>query len=215
MRACREGSIGYAPAIAVQGSRGRQHRGGRRRYGPLLTGFAALLCGCGEETSAGQENSAVASAPPPVAAAKAMPAGVQPLKAESSGGCPAPTTWGKLARRVSEPIDPIKNKISLDERGVIYWNGEALEPGQLRMYLDFAATIRPSPLLVLEVDPKTPCEHVTAVVATASAALECTKVCSYSVKTWTADKRPAAEAPPEQSTAEDTGSPDNSAAAPN
>ncbi len=63
------------------------------------------------------------------------------------------------------PIDPVKNKIVVDPAGVILWNGAAVNPIQLRQFLDITQTMTPIPELHLQPHPDARYEVVDEVLA--------------------------------------------------
>ncbi len=55
---------------------------------------------------------------------------------------------------VDNPIDPVKNKLGIDARGLIYWNGAEIDKLTLRQYLEATARMSPEPELQFEPDPQ-------------------------------------------------------------
>ena len=49
-------------------------------------------------------------------------------------------------------IDPVKNRLTIDPQGVIYWNGAPIDRVTLRQYLDAAIRMNPEPELQFEPD---------------------------------------------------------------
>src|ERR1044072_9126898 len=43
------------------------------------------------------------------------------------------------------PIDPVKNKVTIDPAGIIYWNGTPVNQTTLRQYLDLTQSMNPIP----------------------------------------------------------------------
>lgn len=52
------------------------------------------------------------------------------------------------------PIDPVKNKVTVDPAGTIFWNGSPIDLLRLRQYLDLTQNMNPIPELHLEPDPQ-------------------------------------------------------------
>jgi len=52
------------------------------------------------------------------------------------------------------PIDPVKNKLGIDARGLIYWNGAQIDKLTLRQYLESTVRMSPEPELQFEPDPQ-------------------------------------------------------------
>jgi len=52
------------------------------------------------------------------------------------------------------PIDPVKNKVTIDPAGTIFWNGSPINKVVLRQYLDLTQSMNPIPELHLEPDPQ-------------------------------------------------------------
>jgi len=52
------------------------------------------------------------------------------------------------------PIDPVKNKITIDPAGTIFWNGSPVDRTTLRQYLDLTKNMNPEPELHLQPDPQ-------------------------------------------------------------
>ena len=48
------------------------------------------------------------------------------------------------------PIDPVKNKVTIDPAGTVYWNGTPVDAVTLRQYLDITTTMTPTPELHLQ-----------------------------------------------------------------
>ncbi|WP_375404027.1 ExbD/TolR family protein [uncultured Sphingomonas sp.] len=63
------------------------------------------------------------------------------------------------------PVDPQKNKITIDPAGLIAWNGVPVNEVTLRQYLDTSATITPEPELQFQPDPKARYDTVDQVLA--------------------------------------------------
>ncbi|BAK66121.1 MULTISPECIES: ExbD/TolR family protein [Sphingobium] len=49
-------------------------------------------------------------------------------------------------------IDPVKNRLTIDPAGVIYWNGSPIDRVLLRQYLEQTAAMAPEPELQFEPD---------------------------------------------------------------
>jgi len=52
------------------------------------------------------------------------------------------------------PIDPVKNKVTIDPAGTVFWNGQPINLVVLRQYLDLTQQMSPIPELHLEPDPQ-------------------------------------------------------------
>lgn len=52
------------------------------------------------------------------------------------------------------PIDPVKNKITIDPAGTVFWNGAPVNLTVLRQYLDLTQSMNPIPELHLQPDPQ-------------------------------------------------------------
>ena len=63
------------------------------------------------------------------------------------------------------PIDPVKNKVTVDPMGKIYWNGTPINLVTLRQYLDLTQSMNPIPELHLQPDPQARYETVDQVLA--------------------------------------------------
>jgi len=63
------------------------------------------------------------------------------------------------------PIDPVKNKIVITANGEILWNGGAVNPEQLRQYLEISQQIQPTPELHLQPEAEARYELVDEVLA--------------------------------------------------
>ena len=63
------------------------------------------------------------------------------------------------------PIDPVKNKVTIDPMGKIYWNGTPITIVTLRQYLDLTQSMNPIPELHLQPDPQARYEVVDQVLA--------------------------------------------------
>ncbi|MDE0879419.1 MAG: biopolymer transporter ExbD [Sphingomonas bacterium] len=65
----------------------------------------------------------------------------------------------------SPPIDPEKNKVSIDAAGMISWNGAPVDEVTLRQYLDQTAGMSPEPELHFQPDPEARYEAVDRTLA--------------------------------------------------
>ena len=63
------------------------------------------------------------------------------------------------------PIDPEKNKISIDAAGTVAWNGSPVDEVTLRQYLDQTASMNPEPELHFQPDPQARYEVVDRTLA--------------------------------------------------
>ena len=63
------------------------------------------------------------------------------------------------------PVDPQKNKISIDPAGVVAWNGSPVDEVTLRQYLDQSAGMTPEPELHFQPDPQSKYEVVDRTLA--------------------------------------------------
>jgi biopolymer transport protein ExbD len=54
---------------------------------------------------------------------------------------------------VAPPIDPIKNKITIDAQGVVMWNGAPIDDVTLAQYLEQTLQLNPEPELHFQPDP--------------------------------------------------------------
>jgi len=63
------------------------------------------------------------------------------------------------------PVDPQKNKITIDPAGVIAWNGSPVDEVTLRQYLDQSAGMTPEPELHFQPDPQARYEVVDRTLA--------------------------------------------------
>jgi biopolymer transport protein ExbD len=51
-------------------------------------------------------------------------------------------------------VDPVKNKVTIDPMGTVFWNGTPIDLIRLRQYLDITQTMNPIPELHLQPDPQ-------------------------------------------------------------
>ena len=63
------------------------------------------------------------------------------------------------------PVDPQKNKITIDPAGVVAWNGSPVDEVTLRQYLDQSAGMTPEPELHFQPDPESKYEVVDRTLA--------------------------------------------------
>ena len=63
------------------------------------------------------------------------------------------------------PVDPQKNKISIDPAGTVAWNGSPVDEVTLRQYLDRSAGMTPEPELHFQPDPESKYEVVDRTLA--------------------------------------------------
>lgn len=66
---------------------------------------------------------------------------------------------------VVPPIDPVKNKITIDQAGVVMWNGAPIDEVTLRQYLDQTLQMNPEPELHFQPDPNARYEVVDRTLA--------------------------------------------------
>ena len=62
-------------------------------------------------------------------------------------------------------IDPVKNKVSIDPTGTIFWNGTPVDRTRLQQYLEQSVTMNPEPELHFQPDPQAKYEVVDQVLA--------------------------------------------------
>ena len=63
------------------------------------------------------------------------------------------------------PIEPDKNKVSIDPAGTVFWNGAPINDVTLRQYLERTTAISPERELHFQPDPQARYEKVDAVLA--------------------------------------------------
>ena len=63
------------------------------------------------------------------------------------------------------PVDPIKNKVSVDPMGTVTWNGTPIDLVTLRLYLDRTRAMSPEPELHVQPDPQARYNTVDNVLA--------------------------------------------------
>lgn len=68
-------------------------------------------------------------------------------------------------RQQKPPVDPQKNKITIDAAGTVSWNGTPVDLFTLRQYLDVAANMNPEPELHFQPDPTAKYEKVDETLA--------------------------------------------------
>ena len=68
-------------------------------------------------------------------------------------------------RQSRPPVDPEKNKVSIDPAGVVSWNGAPVDEITLRQYLDTSAGMNPEPELHFQPDPAARYEVVDRTLA--------------------------------------------------
>jgi biopolymer transport protein ExbD len=75
----------------------------------------------------------------------------------------------QLPRASSQPesVKAENIKLAIDAQGKVYWNAEAVDPGQLQARIADAATKTPQPELHLHAERMTPYEKVAQVMAAA------------------------------------------------
>lgn len=66
---------------------------------------------------------------------------------------------------IKPPVDPQKNKITIDAAGVVAWNGAPVDEVTLRQYLDTSAGLKPEPELHFQPDPQSKYEVVDRTLA--------------------------------------------------
>ena len=68
-------------------------------------------------------------------------------------------------RQQKPPVDPQKNKITIDPTGAVAWNGVPVNDTTLRQYLDQSAQLNPEPELHFQPDPQARYEVVDSTLA--------------------------------------------------
>jgi biopolymer transport protein ExbD len=63
------------------------------------------------------------------------------------------------------PVEPQKNKITIDPQGNLFWNGSPIDLLTLRQYLDQSVQMKPEPELHFQPDPQARYEVVDEVLA--------------------------------------------------
>jgi biopolymer transport protein ExbD len=63
------------------------------------------------------------------------------------------------------PVEPTKNKITIEPDGQTYWNGSPVDDVTLRQYLDASLQITPEPELHFQPNPQARYERVDEVLA--------------------------------------------------
>ncbi|WP_156678446.1 ExbD/TolR family protein [Sphingomonas profundi] len=63
------------------------------------------------------------------------------------------------------PIDPVKNKVTIDPAGTVFWNGTPVQLTTLKQYLDLTQSMNPVPELHLQPDPQARYDVVDNVLA--------------------------------------------------
>jgi biopolymer transport protein ExbD len=71
---------------------------------------------------------------------------------------------------VTEQVDPVINRVSIDFLNTIYWNDQQVSLQQLRQYLDVAARMDPQPEIHLKPDALSRYDTVNRVMAQAQLA---------------------------------------------
>ncbi len=57
-------------------------------------------------------------------------------------------------QKTPPPIDPVKNDVTIDPAGTIFWNATPIDLVRLRQYLDLTQQMSPIPELHLQPDPQ-------------------------------------------------------------
>ncbi len=63
------------------------------------------------------------------------------------------------------PVDPVKNKVTIDPAGTVFWNGTPVSLTVLKQYLDLTQSMNPVPELHLQPDPQARYDVVDNVLA--------------------------------------------------
>ena len=67
--------------------------------------------------------------------------------------------------QIPPPVEPDKNKITIDPAGTVAWNGTPVDEATLRQYLDTTAGREPEPELHFQPDPAARYEKVDQILA--------------------------------------------------
>ena len=67
--------------------------------------------------------------------------------------------------QIPPPVEPDKNKITIDPAGTVAWNGTPVDEATLRQYLDTSAGREPEPELHFQPDPAARYEKVDQILA--------------------------------------------------
>lgn len=92
-------------------------------------------------------------------------------KSEPRACNPPDVTWRRP--RLDRGLEPIRNKVTLDRDGKLYWNGSFVSHQQLGTMLNAAKKLSPQPNLYLEAEMGTPCRELDRVRHEVSEALGC------------------------------------------
>ncbi|RYY09167.1 MAG: biopolymer transporter ExbD [Alphaproteobacteria bacterium] len=69
------------------------------------------------------------------------------------------------SRNQPNPVDAQKNKVTIDQAGIVAWNGAPVDDVTLRQYLDASAALNPEPELHFQPAPDAKYESVDRVLA--------------------------------------------------
>ena len=92
-------------------------------------------------------------------------------KSEPRACNPPDATWRRP--RLVQGLDPIRNKVTLDRDGKLYWNGSFVSHQQLSTMLTAVKKLSPQTDLYLEAEMGTPCRDLDQVRHEVSKALGC------------------------------------------
>ena len=145
-------------------------------------GATALLCSCSSEP-ARQDNVGenIVEAPQRPAGGSRLRtlegSGTEPATAGGDGmlGCALVDADGR-ADDPSRHQPEVLNRVVVNARGEILWNGTPIDAPTLGQYLDLVATMTPTPLTVVRTEPGADPKAVEAVRVAVARSLECTLV---------------------------------------
>src|SRR3954451_13328400 len=107
-----------------------------------------------------------------------MTLAIAACSADNPQACRPPRDYWQKPHNFVGLMPPL-NKLSLTDKGGIYWNGERISERQLDAYLKAMHTMNPEPNLFLETQAGTPCRTIEHIRDVVDARLECKNAYSH------------------------------------
>lgn len=145
----------------------------------IVAAAAALLPACSSEPAVqNASQQATAQVPKQAAGGSRLRSPYGPREGRASGpgdelsGCALVDADG-AAGDPSPPEGRVSNRVVVNARGEILWNGTPIDAATLGRYLDLVATMIPTPLTIVRTDPGADPKAVEAVRDAVARSLEC------------------------------------------
>lgn len=91
--------------------------------------------------------------------------------------------WGSAASGHSSSDPFVKNRLTIDPNGMLYWNDAAVSFEIAKQYVELTSEFEPVPIVFVQPDRTAPCDAVRKVMTAAARTLRChPEICRFG---WT------------------------------